>query len=70
MKSEELRQYEEEFRAMREMFGTYYLELGRPAAEAGTTDGKAEGEAPPPEPVASSWDGHAPTVPEPSKTGS
>ena len=36
MKSEEILRYEEEFRAMREMFGTYFLELGTraPGAEA------------------------------------
>jgi len=30
MKPEELRQYHDEFRAMREMLGTFYLELGIP----------------------------------------
>lgn len=33
MKTEEIRRYEEEFRAMREMLSTYYLELGIPAPE-------------------------------------
>lgn len=39
MKTEELRRYEEEFRAMREMLGTYYLELGLSPAGAATPDG-------------------------------
>jgi len=30
MKPEELRKYQDEFRAMREMLGTFYLELGIP----------------------------------------
>jgi hypothetical protein len=44
MKPEELRRYEEEFKASREMLGTYYLELGlaasspKTAAEARTQD--------------------------------
>jgi hypothetical protein len=37
MKSEELRRYEEEFRAMREMLGTYYLELALRPVETEAT---------------------------------
>ena len=45
MKPEELRQYQEEFRAMREMLGTFYLELGIPKHPL-----PAGPEGPPPDP--------------------
>jgi hypothetical protein len=42
VKSEELRRYEEEFRAMREMLGTYYLELGGPVLKPDDSAGEVE----------------------------
>jgi hypothetical protein len=71
MKSEELRRYEEEFRAMRELLGTYCLELGLPSAEAEPSD--AEAEAGPPSPSESgttSSDGSTPMPLAPSRDGS
>ncbi len=69
MKSEELRHYEEEFQAMREMLGTYCLELGRPSAEAETLDEKAQAGPPPTESATPSGDEPPRTAPEPSRGG-
>jgi hypothetical protein len=41
MKSEELRRYEEEFQAMREMLGTCCLELGFPPTGTEGVEGEA-----------------------------
>lgn len=46
MKPEELRRYEEEFKAIREMLGTYYLELSLPTSKPETASEGSEREEP------------------------
>lgn len=48
MKSEELQRYEDEFREMRELLGTYYLELGRQPSEAAEPDRESPNPPAPP----------------------